>query len=212
LQRIKQGNFKDRCLFYASQVIQQQAPKGNWNFELMPVYTIGILDFELDDYKLVDTLLHRISLRDEQGHLFSEKMMYIYMELPKFTKTLEELKTQFDKWLFVFRWLSKLNSRPKALQERVFQKIFDIANIANFTSMERSQYEISLKIRRDNQNAMEYMRQEALREGREQGIEKKSVEILKTGLKKGQSLATLADILNMPLDELEALARKYELL
>jgi predicted transposase/invertase (TIGR01784 family) len=159
-------------------------------------------------------------------------MTYIYIELPKFNKKTEELETQFDKWLFVFTWLSKLKSRPKALQERVFQKIFDIANIANFTPMERSQYEISLKIRRDNHNAMEYMRKEATEQGLkqgieqgieqgidigidigiEQGVEKTRVEILKTGLSKGHSLETMADFMNVPLEELEALVRKYNLI
>ena len=51
----------------------------------------------------------------------------------------------FDKWMFVLRNLSRLLERPKALQDRVFQKLFDQAEIAKYSEAERRQYEASQK-------------------------------------------------------------------
>ena len=78
-------------------------------------------------------MLHKIHLKDEDGGIFSEKLCYIYIELPKFKKELEELNTHFEKWLFVLRWLNRLQDRPKELQERIFRKIFKLARKQKMT-------------------------------------------------------------------------------
>lgn len=61
----------------------------------------------------------------------------------------------FDKWLFVLRNLSRLMSRPEALQERVFTKLFEAAEIAKFTKEQYEAYEDSLKVYRDWKNTIE---------------------------------------------------------
>jgi hypothetical protein len=52
--------------------------------------------------------------------------------MPKFNKREDELVTMFDKWMYVLRNLSRLLERPKALQDRVFQKVFEQAEIAQY--------------------------------------------------------------------------------
>ena len=51
IQKAKQNFFKDRSVYYATFPIQEQAQKGEWNFELGFVYTVGVLDFVFDDHK-----------------------------------------------------------------------------------------------------------------------------------------------------------------
>ncbi len=51
LQKSKQNFFKDRTLYYSTFPIQEQAQKGEWNYELKAVYTIAILDFVFDEDK-----------------------------------------------------------------------------------------------------------------------------------------------------------------
>jgi predicted transposase/invertase (TIGR01784 family) len=43
MQKAKQNFFKDRSVFYSTFPIQQQAQRGDWNFELKAIFTIGIL-------------------------------------------------------------------------------------------------------------------------------------------------------------------------
>ena len=121
------------------------------------VYTIGILNFIFEDHKSEpDKLMHKIKLSDiEKKTVFYDKLTYIYLELPKFTKEENELKTQFDKWLYVLKHLQNLQNRPKALQERVFEKLFKAAEIAKFTLQERQEYEDSLKYLRDFTNIVD---------------------------------------------------------
>ena len=60
------------------------------------------------------------------------------------------LESMFDKWMFVLRNLSHLLERPAALQDRVFNKLFEQAEIASYSESERRQYEESKKMFWDN--------------------------------------------------------------
>lgn len=91
--------------------------------------------------------------------------------MPKFNKSEGELVTMFDKWLFVLRNLSRLMERPAALQERIFTKLFEQAEIARFTPQDAREYEESIKVFRDLTNVVNT----AERKGREQGREEERI-------------------------------------
>jgi len=91
--------------------------------------------------------------------------------MPKFNKTLDELKTRFDKWLYVLKNLERLHNIPEKFQDRIFKKLFKSAEIAAFTPEEVMQYEDSLKVYRDIKNSLDTAREE----GFEQGLEKKAI-------------------------------------
>jgi len=155
MQKAKQNYFKDRSVYYSSFPIQQQGKRSLWDYQLTPVYSIGILDFTFDDHKNEEELLHIVELKNQRGEVFYDKLKFIYLELPKFKKREEELSSRFDKWLYVFTHLSKLQERPAKLQERVFNRLFEAAEIAKFTPSEREAYEESLKYYRDIKNVVD---------------------------------------------------------
>ena len=86
--------------------------------------------------------------------VFYDKLTYIYLEMPKFQKTEEELETIADKWLYALKNLSRLLERPKALQDRIFKKFFDVAEIANLSKDEYVKYLESEKVYYDNDGAI----------------------------------------------------------
>ena len=182
LQKVKQKFFKDRSVYYASFPIRAQAVRGDWDFELQAVYTVGILDFTFEEHENDPQFLHIVELKDQHCRVFYDKLKFIYIELPKFTKTAPHLETQFEKWLFVFRHLADLQKRPRELRERVFGQLFRAAEIANFTPKERLAYEDSLKYYRDLKNAMNTY----LEEGREAGLEEGRRLGLEEGWKQGK--------------------------
>ena len=179
VQKAKQNFFKDRSVYYSTFPIQEQAQKGNWDFKLSAVYTIGILDFVFDEHKNQDQILHTVKLKDQKGTIFFDKLTYIYIELPKFQKTEKQLQSQFEKWLYVLRHLANLQNHPKVLQEKIFLKLFEVAEIASFSAEEKVQYEESLKYYRDLKNVVDTSREEGLKEGREEGREEEKIQIAK---------------------------------
>ena len=203
IQKAKQDFFKDRSVYYSTFPIQEQAKLGKCNFELKAVYTIGILNFIFEDHKSEpDKLMHKIKLSDiEKKTVFYDKLTYIYLELPKFIKEENELKTQFDKWLYVLKHLQNLQNRPKALQERVFEKLFKAAEIAKFTLQERQEYEDSLKYLRDFTNIVDTAREE----GETKGETKKAIEVAIQMLKDEEPIEKIIKYTGLTRDEIEKL-------
>ena len=53
----------------------------------------------------------------ETNKIFYNKLTFIYLEMPKFNKPVDELVTRFDKWLYVIRNLNRLDHVPDKLRE-----------------------------------------------------------------------------------------------
>ena len=169
MQKASQDFFKDRSVFYSAFPIIEQGKVGtDWDFHLNNVYTVGILNFKFPGGEYdKDCFHHEVKLMDvEDKHVFYDKLTYVYLEMPKFNKTEDQLVSMYDKWLFVLKNLTRLMDRPAALQERVFTRLFEQAEIARFTPDESRIYEESLKHYRDLRNVIN----SAERRGREEGL------------------------------------------
>lgn len=183
MQRGEQQFFKDRSVFYSTFPIREQAKRGVWDYELKAVYVVGILNFSFDKSD-IDHFHHEVKLVDLYTHkVFYDKLTFVYLEMPKFNKTEDELETMFDKWLFVLRNLSSLLERPRALQNRVFDRLFEAAEIAKFSKTELSEYWDSLKSFRDWYSVISTAEKKGREEGKVEGLK----EGLKEGLNKGRA-------------------------
>jgi len=151
MQKARLNFFKDRSVYYASFPIRDQGLKGDWDYNLKAVYTVGILNFVFNESKDDKDYYHsEVKLMDIQKKtVFYDKLTFIYLEMPKFNKGIDELETRFEKWLYVLKNLPKLQELPSQLQERIFEKIFRIAEIAKMNKQEISEYEENLKRYRD---------------------------------------------------------------
>lgn len=199
LQKTKQNFFKDRTVYYSTFPIREQAKRADWNYELNAVYTVAILDFVFDEDKAdPNKFRYDIKLTDtETNKVFYDKLTFIYLEMPKFNKTVEELETRFDKWLYVIRNLNRLDKVPDKLRERVFEKLFETAEIAKFTPDQVRYYEDSLKYYRDLKNSLDTAKQE--------GKEQREIEIAKRALAKGLSIEDVIDLTGLSREKIERL-------
>ena len=213
MQRGIQQYFKDRSLYYATFPIREQGQKGEWDYQLKAVYIIGILNFTFD--KDNDNYFHHeVQLLDNKTkEIFYDKLTFIYLEMPKFNKTEDELTSMFEKWLFVLRNLSRLMERPKALQERIFTKLFEAAEIAKFTKLEYDSYEESLKAYRDWKNTIDTEKkisweeghEKGREEGFEEGQEKKTIEMARNLKVKGIPINIIVECSGLTEEEINAL-------
>lgn len=201
MQKAKQDYFKDRSVFYATFPIQEQAQRGEWNYQLAPVYLVAILDFVFAEDAADAEVCHRVQLKDQINRVFYDKLTFIYLEMPKFRKTEAELETTFDKWLYVLRHLPRLTARPARLQERVFAHLFEAAEVGKFNREELLQYEESLKVYRDTKNVIDT----AAQEGEARGEAKKAREVARYLLKAEMPLSLVAEATGLSEAEIETL-------
>ena len=197
MQKGEQQFFKDRSVYYSTFAIREQAPRGEWNYGLKGIYTIGILNFCFN--KKDSTYYHEVKLMDTATReVFYDKLTFIYLEMPKFTKTEAELSTMFDKWLYAIRNLPSLLERPRALYEKVFQRLFEAAEIAKFDRRERYEYEESLKAYRDWFSVMETAELRGEERGHAKGLKEGHAKGLEEGTHKA-NVATASRLKQMGL-------------
>ncbi|PIQ22691.1 MAG: hypothetical protein COW65_01780 [Cytophagales bacterium CG18_big_fil_WC_8_21_14_2_50_42_9] len=210
LQKTKQNFFKDRTVYYSTFPIREQAKRADWNYELKAVYTIAILDFVFDEDKNErNKFRYDIKLTDtETKEVFYDKLTFIYLEMPKFNKTVDDLETRFDKWLYVLRNLNRLDRVPDKLRERVFEKLFEIAEIAKFTPDQVRSYEDSLKYYRDLNNSLDTAKEEGRLEGNEEGRLEGIEEVAENMLKKGIPTEIIAETTGLTNQQIERLKKK----
>ena len=135
----------------------------------------------------------KIQLMDiETYRIFFPKLRFIYLEMPKFSKSIDELETRYEKWLYVLKNLARLERIPERLQERIFTKLFQVAELAQFNETDRWAYQDSLKHYRDLKNVTDTATEEGYLEGYLEGKAEGKAE----GLAEGESKAKLNTALN----------------
>lgn len=201
IQRVKQKFFKDRSVYYSTFAVQEQAAKGkDWKYELKSVYTIGILDFCFEDADQ-DKLHHQVKLMEEETkQVFYDKLTFIYLEIPKFKKTCEELNSDYDRWLYAFKNLHRLKDHPKELADGIFKRLIEIADLAKFDPLEQRDYQESLKDYWDLKSSMDTYYEE--------GKAAREREIVRNGLKQGLDIQLITTLTGLSKDEIELIRDK----
>ena len=87
--------------------------------------------------------------------------------------------------------------RPAALQERIFTKLFEQAEIAHFTPQDARDYEESIKVYRDLTNVVNTAVQK--------GENRRALEIAREMKKDGMSNTLIAKYTGLTIEQIEAL-------
>ncbi|MVM36658.1 Rpn family recombination-promoting nuclease/putative transposase [Spirosoma sp. HMF3257] len=200
LQKAKQNFFKERTIYYSTFPIRDQAEKGEWNYNLKAVYCIVILDFTFDDYETEhekSEVVHIIKLKNQNGKVFYNKLTFIYLEMPNFNQTENQLETRLDKWLYFIKYLEDFQSIPSIISDEVFNQAFAKAELAKFGQSELVDYENSLKIYRDLKGVIDTAFDKGKLEGK--------LETAKSLKKLGVSVETIIEATGLTKEEIEKL-------
>lgn len=204
LQKAEQNYFQNRPHYYSSFPLQELAEKGVWNFNVQAVFCVGILDFVFRDYTSdaeKNKVQHTIHLKDHSDQEIAAKLTHIYLQMPNFRKTEEQLETQLDKWLYFIKNLEDFTEIPGILgEEEIFQQALHHAELAKFTPGEHGSYEHSVKVYRDLKNVVAYAYDQGVISGMEVTREKR--EILHKMKAKGLEISLISELTGLSEDEI----------
>jgi len=233
MQKAKQSFFKDRSVFYSTFPIQEQGVKGsNWNFQLKAVFAVGILDFTFDNQDDKDKpIVSHVQLIDKKTcKVFYDKLTYIFVQMPNFNKEIDELETHLDKWLFVLKNMHRFDRIPEKIKEKIFERVFKIAEYHKMSKEEQLAYEDSLKYYRDLKNSLDTAEQDGFLRAQKQyqgeldkvlaqqdeafkqieEARQKLSRAIKRMLEKGFSLAEIAKDMEITEEEAERLSKSSD--
>ena len=158
------------------------------------------LNFRLTD--LPSKLRTDIVLADRDTHeLFTDKMRYIFLELPSFKKEESECETDFERWIYVLKNMETLQRLPFKARNAVFKKLEEIVDIASMSKEERMKYDESIKVYRDQLAVMEFERNKGLAEGRAEEKENVARNLKRMGM----DVETIAKATGLDPDVIECL-------
>ncbi len=171
MQKKDLGDFTKRSLYYTSKAYISQLPKGNDYTQLKKVYFIGILNFNIFDSK--NYISRHLIINQETNSQDLDDFEFSFIELPKFTKELQELQTILDKWIYFLQNAQNLTIIPEAYKDiKEFNEAFEIVTQTTWDTKELEVYDyISLK-EFDEINALRTAERKGMEKGLEQGMEK----------------------------------------
>jgi len=150
---------------------EEVAASQPWNYALKGVYCIAILDYPLNGSTAA---VNYNSIRNDRPphELFYEKLKFVTVELSFFDPRKPEysLDRHLNRWLFFLSFAADLEEVPEIFDnDKIIQKAFRIAEIANLTWKDRQLYERNLKQLRDAYAILETSHEDGLAKGMAEG-------------------------------------------
>lgn len=171
MQNFYEPPFADRVLYYTTRIIAGQGKKG-WDYNLKPVISIVVMDFDLN--KLDKSLIHDMRMMDVRtGDVLSDKIRVLLLSLKQIElREWEECGSEIERLMFLIKNMDKLDKNSEIYKSREYQDMFDAAETHNMVKEELVAYSQSLQRMRDYQSGLEYVRRESFDDGVSKGIEK----------------------------------------
>lgn len=193
MQNSEQEFFEDRCLYYSTFLIQNQAKKGKWNYRLTPVYMISIVNFAFaNEYdnpegkRWISKRVYQYTITEEEtGKPMTKNLTFISLEVAPFDKKTYQLDSHLDKWMYLLKNLAKLKERPAVFEDEIFTRLFEAAEIAGLTKDELEQYEHDIMNENDYRNALDFAKKKGMLEGHKKGMQQGVQQGIRQGMQQG---------------------------
>ena len=204
MQNGAQPYFYDRGIYYLSRAISNQGEKGkDWKFSLCPVYGIFLLNYKIGINSKFRT---DVILADrDTGRMFSDKIRQVYLELPWFTKEPDDCETDFERWLYLLKHMDTLERMPFKARKAVFDKLLEVADVANLSKDERILYDEALKRYRDYKNTIDYAEEKGVEKGIKIGKTEEQRLIAANFKKRGVNTEMIAQCTGLSIEEIDNL-------
>ena len=173
--------FDKRVQYYTAKQYSAQISKGQDYPKLNQVIFIGILDFiffEDDDETI--TRHRTVNIKTQKSTL--NGMEYNFIELPKFTKELNECKLLVDKWIYFIKNAPNLDVIPTNVKDEGLKHAYEGAYRHNWTKEELEAYHYSEMRQQDEIGKTEIAVKKAYKKGADDKIIETAAEFYKNGV------------------------------
>jgi predicted transposase/invertase (TIGR01784 family) len=216
VSRVK--GFEKRAQYYASKAYCNQMREGGAYENLKEIIFLAIANYvmfpEKGGYKSDHIILDKNSYEHDLKDFY-----FTFIELPKFTKELKELKTYEEKWCYFFKHAHEPENIEKLIadSDEVIKKAYRVLETHNWTDEELRAYEAVEKSTLDAIARESYIVEEAQKTGFEKGMTKgkaegkaegesqRNIEIAKKMLAKKKPVEEIAEFTGLTEKEINSL-------
>lgn len=207
MQVAPQAYFLQRSIYYSSLVFSRQLATAVNYEKLVPVILIAVVDHILfKDHNNVIT--NYVFTDSKTGKAMSQSYLELhFVELPKFKKTVDELETDADEWIYFMKDAENLKAIPAKMQHsQAFQEAFHVLDKMRWTDDEFEAYIAQL----DTAGREDRIEQAGRERGQQEGALKKSEAFAIKLLKKGMSLSEISDLAELSIEQIAELSKNIK--
>jgi len=209
MQIARVSAFSKRVVYNLSKAYTNQLGIGEDYLSLTPVIAVTITDFILFN-QTPDVINQFIFQEKTKKFAYPDtELQLIFIELPKFNKTLSELNSLSDKWIYFIKEAATLDAIPDNLGEvREIELALNIANQAKMTVEELDVVDRRGIMLQDEKGRITYAKEE----GKEEGKLTEAIALIRRQLKKrfGEiNIAITSQIETLSIQELERLGEDF---
>ncbi|MBD0339629.1 MAG: Rpn family recombination-promoting nuclease/putative transposase [Microcoleus sp. Co-bin12] len=168
MQVLNVESFGKRVLYNAAKTYAFQLQKGEGYRMLKPVIALTLTDFEM--FPNSEQLISRFIYKEASTNLIytDNNIELVFVELPKFTKEVDQLETLADKWIYFMKYARTITDVPPVMDSvPEIHQAFGIANQVNLTPDELADLERREMFIYDQQGAIIKAVKEARQEARQ---------------------------------------------
>ena len=205
--------FNKRVAYNLAKAYTNQLVTGEDYPLLNPAIAVTITDFNL--FKETSKVINQFVFQEktQKFEILSEELQLIFVELPKFTKNLEQLESLSDKWIYFLKEASHLQEIPQNLGEvSEIEFALNLANQANMTVEELEIVDRRGMMLQDERGKITYAEEKGEERGEERARIKEALSFLMRQLKKrfGEIPEVTRDqIQDLSLEDLEKLGEDF---
>ena len=208
MQKAPQPDYAERSIFYLSRAISASLERGQLNYQILPTYSVNILDFDLQEYRKKDHFFHAVFLKDQNNEILTQKVAIFFIKLCNFAASQTDLTEEMLNWLNVLKNMPDMDESDYDKQPAFFQDLLDECRISKLTAMEKDNYQKSVLEYEDVKRAVAYAKETAAKEfyekGREEGREETLLHTAKKFLELGISIADIMKATGLSEEQIRA--------
>lgn len=230
MQSLNEYNFFERAQYYAARALGNQLKSVDDYIHLLPVVFVGIVDYSLDRIKKYkrfeefrNTSIINLESTLKTSHDVISKYSFInkqtnqiipvplmelnFVELPNFTKTIEECTTEVDQWLYLMKNADECDEIPEQMKKReVLVEAFYALEQKNWSPEDLREYVEE----REAFGKEERIRQGDLEYAEENGRLKEKQAMAIRLLQKKIDISEIVDLTGLSIGQIKALQQKIK--
>ena len=226
MQNYAKTTFVERALVYTSaSILENYTYTRGRDYRVEKTYLIAITGETI--FPGVSHAPVRLAMCDmdaEKTTVLNDKILHIFIELPKFADSPEELGKDasfLSKFAVAMKTMSSLGERPKEMDDAMLVQMFDAADLLGYKAKDKHNYKKSVMNEFEYEETLKEYRQEGLEEGREEGRAEGREGGRQEGLAEGQEAERrrsaaqykklgvapeiIAQVTGLTIDEIEAM-------
>lgn len=189
MQNYAKKTFVDRAMVYtAASILENYTYSRGKDYHVQKTYFIAITGEKV--FPQVNHAPVRLALCDfdaEKTTQLNDKILHIFIELPKFADSLDDLNSNspfLSKFAVAMKTMPSCDERPSVMDDDMLIKMFAAADIKGYKKTDLEKYKQSVMNQFEYEETLKEYRQEALVEGRQEGRYEIATKMLQDGVAK----------------------------